>query len=145
MVTVLPNEMVKVPGIGTMNVSRWMNQNRAAIRIMRECVGKPATERGWWAVDWLKANGIHSEEDFSIFEKNIQALGEMPDPSKIIRCRKCHLVLTDPVSKAYGMGPDCRSGGAEMRRRHAEFERTLAPHASAGVIDRDATQAAAAG
>lgn len=131
----LSNEMVKVPGIGTMTLSRWMNQNRAAIRIMRECVGKPATERGLWAVDWLRANGIHSEEDFSIFEKNIQAQGEMPDPSRIIRCRKCHMVLTDPVSKAYGMGPDCRSGGAEMRRRHAEFER---------MLDRDTTADAVA-
>lgn len=103
--------LVKVPGCGTMSFSLWMNQNQAAIRIMRECIGKPATERGLWAVAWLKANGIHSEAEFSTFEKQVQLLGVLPDPSKIVYCSKCGAALSDPVSKMYRMGPDCRRGG----------------------------------
>ena len=31
-----------------------------------------------------------------------------PDPSKIIRCQCCNIPLSDPVSKALGIGPICR-------------------------------------
>ena len=115
---------VRVVSVGKLSFRSWLNQIKAAVRIMRESVGKPATPRAEWAIWWLKTNGLHSRGDVDAFEARIALLEQPGDPSRIVYCVRCHAPLSDPVSKLYRMGPDCRRSGrgtphlTPAQRRH---------------------------
>lgn len=111
------NGTVRVVNAGTFSFRLWLNQTKAAIKIMHEAVGRPHSRRSDWAVWWLRSIGLCSKEDVDAFESRIPLIDQPADPSRIIRCSRCLAPLSDPVSKLYRMGPDCRSGRVRQRAR----------------------------
>ncbi len=117
---------VTVRGIGRLNFRNWVNQMRAAIRIVtRE--GGSAPSGYYWARRWLLLHDLKTREAVEGMSERLAKLDEPGDPSNIIRCSRCGAALSDPVSKLYRMGPECRkqsgpSKGVVFVRRelHAE-------------------------
>lgn len=109
---------VRIRDIGTLPARDWKNKCYAAIRIMRDAVGKPATNPARWAIWWLRdVHGLHTKEAVDAFEERLHQLDQPGDQSRLVRCSKCGRVLSDPVSKALGMGEDCRLGGTVNAQR----------------------------
>jgi hypothetical protein len=94
-----------------LTATAWMNITRNAMTTFENAVGKPATQDAMRALDWLRACGVDGKETFDGLKARLALLALPGDPSRIIRCRKCNAVLSDPISKALGIGPDCRMGG----------------------------------
>jgi hypothetical protein len=120
MVKWLPSDVVVVRGYTNQPVrltaEAWQNMTRNAVQVFENAVGKPATEEALRTLYWLKACGVDSQEAFFGLKER---LAQPSDPSRIVRCRRCNAMLTDPVSKVLGMGPDCRMGGQARRLRLA--------------------------
>ncbi len=116
MVKFLPGGIVKVEGLGRYTEAAWRRTSETAIRVWQNAIGQAPTPASNWARRWLAACGIASVQAFQAFERNLALLKEGPDPSRIVRCRRCQHVLTDPVSRALGIGPDCRTGRVQERR-----------------------------
>ena len=106
MVTYLPGNNVSV-GKRTMPFRAWLTQTDQAITA---CGG--AFEAGCraprWAINWLLACFDGSPEMIIGYVKRRPLFDLPPDPSRIIRCERCGRVLTNPVSKVLGRGPECR-------------------------------------
>lgn len=126
MVKFMQGGIVNVPGFGHFTEERWINTCEIALRVWRESVGKPWNENAIWAHRFLQANGIRTLEAFEALEKNLPLLKEGPDPSRIVYCRRCQRPLSDPLSKALGIGPDCRVGGVQARRELPAWTAKLA-------------------
>jgi len=111
----LPNDVVVVRGYTSAPVrvttTAWMNATRNAMTTFENAIGKPTTADVTRALYWLRACGVTNKETFDGLKERLALLALPGDPSRLVRCRKCNAVLTDPISKALGIGPDCRMNG----------------------------------
>lgn len=115
----LPNDVVLVRGYSSAPVRltshAWLNTTRKAMNVFENAIGKPANAEAIRAINWLRACGV-TKETFNGMKTRLALLALPGDPSRIIRCRKCNAILTDPISKALGVGPDCRTNGKVVGR-----------------------------
>lgn len=108
----------------------WVNWTVSAVKVIRWAMGhtrEELTPNEWdnamTAHNWLKANGINSQEDFLNLEARVPLLLAPPDPSRVIRCRRCDRPLSDRLSQALGIGPECRKKTIPVRMVAQESRR----------------------
>lgn len=119
----LPNETVAVYGYSRKPVRlmwhAWKKWTDAAItQVERAVVEKqPRTREIENSICWLRACGVADKASFFGLKERLALLAQPGDASRIIRCQCCGIPLSDPVSKALGLGPVCRKG--EKKRASA--------------------------
>lgn len=102
------DDTVSVPGYGRFTFRQWLNLCDWAIQ-----AGPDAYQSCDWAtwreaVDWLRAAGFQSAADIRAYRERRRLFEQPGDPSRIVRCRVCGAVLTNPVSRALRTGPEHR-------------------------------------
>jgi len=71
-------------------------------------------ERRAW--QWLAASGLNTAEALDGYKAR-RALHDQPgDRGALVRCACCGRLLVDNVSKALGIGPECRAGKCRCKK-----------------------------
>lgn len=98
----------------------WLNYTDAAIDVCETAIQHgvkteaDATSNELLAKRWLAASFAHASkmgEAIANYKAHRHLFDLSPDPSRLVRCKCCNIVLSDPVSKLLGVGPICRTGG----------------------------------
>lgn len=89
----------------------WINFSKDAVKTWKAARARgvkrtsDATLDELRAREFLVASGVR---DVDRFEANLTLLSQPADPSHVIHCFRCGRALSDPISKALQMGPECR-------------------------------------
>ena len=88
---------------------RWLKETQSAIQMrLRSPNARPTTPQERVAALWLHANDLTTATKQQAFLARLEAIQSGADDSQLVRCKKCTRVLSDPLSKALGYGPECR-------------------------------------
>ncbi|MBM3129774.1 MAG: hypothetical protein FJ009_14270 [Chloroflexi bacterium] len=91
----------------------WMQWTNVAIANVERAITEklPRTQQVTNSLDWLRSCGVDGKESFFGLKERLALLAQPGDPSRIVRCQCCNIPLSDPLSKALGIGPVCRTKG----------------------------------
>jgi hypothetical protein len=129
MLTYLANDTVAVKGfepqVVKVTFKTWLRMTDKAAEVIEGAVAAGGQEwtqlsngqrRAW---QWLAASGLDSTEKLDGYKSRRPLFDQPPDPGALVRCACCGRVLMDNVSKALGIGPECRTGRCNCKRRAA--------------------------
>jgi len=129
MLTYLANDMVAVKGYKpqaqVITFRTWLEVTDKAVSMVTEAVEAGQQElsqlstqaRNAWG--WLQACGLDTPEKVDGYIERRPLFDQPGDPGALVRCACCGRVLVDNVSKALGIGPECRTGRCNCKRRIA--------------------------
>ena len=110
----LPSGNVKVIVFGEIwngTFRAWLNATDTALRVRAQAVAeqrKPESLNEKAAALWLHACGLNHQEKIDLYLQRRALFDSENDCSRLVRCSCCNRVLSDPLSKTLGIGPECR-------------------------------------
>lgn len=110
----LPNGNVRVNVFGTIwngTLRAWLSATDTAVAIRnaaKQAGRKPESPKEKAAALWLHACGLNQQDKIDLYVQR-RALFDTPeDAPRRVHCSRCGRVLSDPLSKLLGIGPECR-------------------------------------
>lgn len=110
----LPDGNVKVNVFGEIwhgTLRAWLNATDMALAVRNAAVQagrKPESPKEKAAALWLHACGLNKQDKIDLYVQRRALFDSPEDAPRLVHCCRCGRVLSDPLSKALGIGPECR-------------------------------------